>query len=85
VPEKSTRLDACGELPDPLFGLEKKPTFEPNLTNAEAYCRVLWVFILCMQAVFTTEEFALVGQFVRTNKGSLAFQTLYGSAWETSR
>ena len=41
------------ESPRPLFGLEKKPTFEPKLTSAEAYCRVFWAFISCIQVVFT--------------------------------
>ena len=50
---------------------EKKLTFEPKLTSAEAYC---WFFlgflILCIQAVFTTQEFSHMGhdQFVRTNR-----------------
>jgi len=48
------RLDVCGELPHPLFGLEKKPIFELKLTSAVAYCRVYWVFTSCIKAVFTT-------------------------------
>ena len=51
------RLNVCGELPHPLFGLEKKPTFKPKFTSAVAY----WAFISCIKAVFTTWEIAYVG------------------------
>jgi len=43
-------------------------SFEPKLTSAVAYCRVYWVFISCIKAVFTTWEVAHTGQFVWTNK-----------------
>jgi len=67
-PAMKARLDVCGESPHPLFGLEKKSTFEPKLTSAVAYCRVYWAFISCIKAAFTTQELAHVDQFVRTNK-----------------
>ena len=68
VEEHQPRFDVCGESQHPLFNLEKKPTFEPKLTSAVAYCRVYWAFISCIKAVITTWEVAHVGQFVWTNK-----------------
>ena len=34
-------------VPHLLLGLEKKPTFEPKLTSAEAYCRIFCTHSFC--------------------------------------
>ena len=55
MPKKSTlkaRLKVCGKSLHLLFGLEKKPTFQPKFTSAEAYSKILLAFISCIQAIF---------------------------------
>ena len=53
--------------PTCLFGLEKKPTFEPKLTSAEAYLGFLGLYFTKKLHLPHT-KFPQVGQLVWTNK-----------------
>ena len=55
MPEKSTmktRPNVCSKSPHPLCGLEKKSTFEPKLTNSEAYCMVFFGTLSCVNRLY---------------------------------